>query len=50
MNLDRRLEKMLKDPEKRVKLFLAYNLGLFLVNVAIIIGLAFLFLRVAGVF
>lgn len=49
MNLDRRLEKVLKDPEKRVKLYLAYNVGIVLVNVAIVFGIGVLALRTAGV-
>ncbi len=49
MTLERTLERMLKNPEKRVKLYIAFNIGVFLVNIAIIFGLAVLFLRVAGV-
>jgi hypothetical protein len=40
----------MKDPEMRVKIYLAYNVGIVLVNLSIIAGLGFLFLRYAGVF
>jgi hypothetical protein len=50
MNLDRAFEKAMKDPEMRVKIYLAYNVGIVLVNLSIIAGLGFLFLRYAGVF
>ncbi len=48
MMLDNYLEEILKDPEKRVKLYIAFNIGVFLVNIAIIVGLVFLFIRLFG--
>ncbi len=50
MNMDRAFERAMKDPETRVKIYIAYNIGLVLVNLTIIAGLGFLFLRYAGVF
>jgi F0F1-type ATP synthase membrane subunit c/vacuolar-type H+-ATPase subunit K len=49
MNLDRAFEKAMKNPETRVKIYIAYNIGLALVNLTIILGLGFLFLRYAGI-
>jgi hypothetical protein len=49
MNLDRALERVLKDPEKRVKVFIAYNVGILIVNVVIAVGLGVFFLRFAGI-
>jgi hypothetical protein len=49
MNLDRAFERAMKDPETRVKIYIAYNVGLVVVNLTIIAGLGFLFLRYAGI-
>ncbi|GBE18581.1 hypothetical protein BMS3Abin16_01186 [archaeon BMS3Abin16] len=49
MNFDRAIEKAMKDPEVRVKLYIAFNLGLVAVNLFIVVGLAVLFLRIAGI-
>ncbi len=49
MNLDRAFERAMKNPETRVKIFIAYNIGIVLVNLTIIAGLGFLFLRYEGI-
>jgi hypothetical protein len=45
MYLEWELEKALRDPEKRIKLYIAFNVGIMLVNIAIAVGLGVLFLR-----
>ncbi|GBE56670.1 hypothetical protein BMS3Bbin16_00879 [archaeon BMS3Bbin16] len=47
--LDRAFEQTMKNPETRVKIFIAYNLGLVLVKLTIIAGQGFLFLKYAGI-
>lgn len=49
VDLDRALEKFLKNPEKRVRFYIAFNIAIIVVNLAIIAGLAVLFLRIAGI-
>lgn len=47
MDLDRFLERTLRDPEKRVKIYIAFNLGIILVNIFIVLGLVILLVRYA---
>lgn len=49
MYLDRALEEALKDPEKRITLYVTFNLGLVAVNITIAVGLGVLFLRFIGI-
>jgi len=45
MSLDRALERALKDPETRVKVYLAFNISLLLVNLSMAFGLLFLLIQ-----
>lgn len=48
MDLDRLIERAMKNPETRVRVYLAFNIGLILVNISIILGLALFFLSLTG--
>ena len=43
------LEELLQDEETRAKIYYAFNIGLILVNVLIVLGAIFFVLRVLGV-
>jgi hypothetical protein len=49
MQLDKAFQEAMKDPEKRIKIYIAFNIGLVLVNVFIFAGLLFIFLRFAKI-
>ena len=50
MDLDRAIERAMRDPETRVRIYLLFNVGLIVVDITIALGLVFLFYKLRGLY